>query len=329
MTRMFLVWLLGAAATTSASPAHAQLAGKVYRVGYLSSTSRAAETARLDGFRDGLRDLGYLEEENIVIEYRSAEGKSDRLTELAAELVRLKVDVIVTTGSPSTEAARHASRTIPIVMNLVGSPVPRFVASLAKPGGNITGLTQIAAELSGKRLELLKEGFPKILRVAVFDDAALTTEQLTGNMKETEAAAKVLGIKLQPFELKGPNPDLASAFKTATAQRVDALVILPGPTLSLHKQRVVELATKTRLPAIYGTSEFVELGGLMSYATDYVDLFRRSATYVDKILKGRTPADLPVEQPMKFDLVINLEAAKQMGLTVKPEMLARATRIIR
>jgi ABC-type uncharacterized transport system substrate-binding protein len=306
--------------------AEAQQPEKITRIGYLSPS---AELSRLDGFRGALRDLGYVEGKNIVIEYRSAEGKFDRLPDLAAELVRMKVDVIVATGSPGTEAARQASRTIPIVMNLVGDPVPRFVASLAKPGGNITGLTQLAPQLSGKRLELLKEAFPKIARVAVIDDAALTAEQLSGNSRETQATAEVLGIQLQSFEVKGPNPDLDGVFKAATRQRADALVMMPGPSLIQHKKRIVGLATKSRLPAIYATSEFVEVGGLMSYATDYVDLYRRAAVYVDKIIKGRKPYDLPVEQPTKFEFVINLKTAKQIGLAIQPNVLARADRVIR
>jgi ABC-type uncharacterized transport system substrate-binding protein len=309
--------------------AEAQQPGKVTRIGYLSAASPSAESLRLDGFRQALRDLGYVEGKNIVIEYRSAEGKLDRLPDLAAELVRVKVDVIVATGSPGTDAARQATRTIPIVMNLVGDPVPRFVASLAKPDANITGLTQIAPQLSGKRLELLKEAFPKISRVAVIDDAALTAEQLSGNWRETQATAKALVIKLQSLEVKGPNPDLDGVFRTATDQRADALVFMPGPSLIQHKKRVVDLATRSRLPAIYATSEFVEVGGLMSYAPDYVDLYRRAAAYVDKILKGRKPADLPVEQPKKFELVINLKTAKQIGLTIPPNVLARADKVIK
>jgi putative tryptophan/tyrosine transport system substrate-binding protein len=307
----------------------AQQQGKVPRLGHLSATSLSAESSRLDGFRQALRELGHIEGKNIVIEYRFAEGNFDRLPDLAAELVRIKVDVIVTTGSPATHAAQQATRTTPIVMTMVGSPVPRFVASLAKPGGNITGLTQITRELSGKRLELLKETFPKISRVTVFDDAALTAQQISGNLQETQMAADALGIKLQSLKLVGDNPDLDGAFKTATSQRADAVVILPGPSLVLHRKRIVELAAKTRLPAIYPTKEFVEAGGLMVYGVDPVDLYRRAAIYVDKILKGAKPADIPVEQPTKFELVINLKTAKQIGLTIPPNVLARADRVIR
>ena len=323
-----VIWLLATIllATTSVE---AQQQGKVYRIGYLSALSPSVDSSRLDGFRRGLRDLGYVDGKNIIIEYRYAEGKLDRLPDFAAELVRLKVDVIVTGGSPGTHAAQQATRTIPLVMTVVGDPVPRFAASLSKPGGNITGLTQIAPQLSGKRLELLKESFPKISRVAVFDDAALTAEQISGNLQETQRVAEALGIKLQSLEVRGPNPDLDAAFRTATSQRAGALVILPGPVLVLHKKRVVELAAESRLPAIYSTSEFVEAGGLMSYGPDFVDLYRRAATYVDKILKGRTPADLPVEQPMKFHFVVNLKTAKQIGLTIPPNVLVRADKVIR
>jgi putative ABC transport system substrate-binding protein len=273
--------------------------------------------------------LGYVDGKNIVIESRFAEGKHDRLPDLAAELVRLNVDVIVTGGSPATSAAQKATRTIPIVMTLVGDPVPRFVASLAKPGGNITGLTSMVPALSGKRVELLKEAFPKISRVTVFVDGALAAEQISESLQETQVAAGALGIKLHSLEVRGPNPDLDGAFRTATNERARALIILPGPVLFLHRKRVVELTAKSRLPTIYPTSEFVEVGGLMSYAPDFTDLYRRGAIYVDKILKGAKPVDLPVEQPTKFEFVINLKAAKQIGLTIQPNVLARADKVIR
>ena len=309
--------------------AQAQQQGKVPRIGYLSALSPSAEASRLDGFRQGLRDLRYVDEKSVVIESRFAEGKLDRLPDLVAELVRLKVDVIVTGGSPGTHAAQQATRTIPLVMTVIGDPVPRFVASLAKPGGNITGLTQISRELSGKRLELLKEAFPKISRVAVFDDAALTPQVKSGPLQETRMAAEAFGVKLQFLEVGGPNPDLDGAFRTVRSQRAGALIILPGPSLVVHRKRVVELAAKSRLPAIYPTSEFVEDGGLMFYGVDLVDLCRRAAVYVDKILKGVKPTDLPVEQPKKFELIINLKTAKQIGLTIPPNVLARANKVIR
>ena len=310
--------------------AEAQQAGTVYRIGYLSTQSPSADPARLDGFRKALRDLGYVEGKNIVIEYRFAEGKLDRLPDLAAELVRLKVDVMVTGGTPGTRAAQQATRTIPLVMTVVGDPIEAgFVAGLAKPGGNITGLTQMSPQLSGKRLELLKEAVPKVSRVAAFVDAALMAQQLFSSLQETQMAAAALGIKLQSLEIMGPNPDLDGAFRTATSQRAGALIVLGGPILELHRKRVVDLAAKSRLPAMYFNSQFVEAGGLMSYGPDLVDLFRRAATYVDKILKGRKPADLPVEQPMKFEFIINLKAAKQIGVTIPPNVLVRADKVIK
>ena len=298
---------------------------------YLSAVSQSAESSRLDGFRRALNDLGYAEGKNVVIEARFAEGKFDRFSDLAAEMVRLKVDVIVTGGGPGTRAAQQATKTIPLVMTLVGDPIAAgFVASLAKPGGNITGLIQIARELSGKRLELLKEAFPKIARVTVFVDAALTAEQLSAAaLQETQAAANASGIKLKSIEVGGPKLYLDGAFRTVTTQRADALVILPGPVLVGHRKRVVDLAAKARLPVMYPTAEFVEAGGLMSHAPDLIDLYRRAAIYVDKIFKGTKPADLPVEQPTKFEFIINLKTAKQIGLTIPPNVLARADRVIR
>jgi putative ABC transport system substrate-binding protein len=215
-------------------------------------------------------------------------------------------------------------------MTVVGDPIEAgFIASLANPGGNITGLTQISRELSGKRVELLKEAFPKISRVAVFVDPAVTAQQLSSLKQETQMAAKALGVKLHFLELGDPNPDLDGAFRTATSGRTDALIVLPGPVLLLHRKRIVELAGKSRLPAIYPHGEFVEDGGLMFYGPDFVDLYRRAATYVDKILKGRKPTDLPVEQPTKFEFIINLKAAKQIGLTIPPNLLVRADRVIK
>ncbi len=330
MSGKIFIWLLTAFFLATISLAEAQQQGKVPRIGYLSAVSPSAESSRLDAFRQGLRDLGYVDGKNIVIESRFAEGKLDRFPDLAAELVRLKVDVIVTGGSPGTHAAQQATRTIPLVMTLVGDPVPRFAASLAKPGGNITGLTQISPQLSGKRLELLKEAFPKISRVAVFVDGALAAQQqMSEVLQETQLAADGLGIKLLSLEIRGPNPDLDGAFRTATSERAGALIIPPGPVLILHRKRFLDLTAKSRLPAMYGDSEWTEAGGLMSYGTDYVDLYRRAAIYIDKILKGTKPADLPVEQPKKFELVINLKTAKQIGLTIPPNVLARADKVIR
>jgi putative ABC transport system substrate-binding protein len=325
-----LLWLATVLLLASVHLAEAQQQATAARIGYLSSQSRSAESSRLNGFRQVLRDLGHVEGKNIVIDYRFAEGKLDRLPGLAAELVRLKVELIVTGGSPATRAAQQASKTIPVIMTLVGDPVEAgFVAGLAKPGGNITGLTQISPQLNGKRLELLKEAFPKISNVAVFVDKELTAQMISRSLQETQIAAEALGIKLQSVELRGPNPDLDGAFKTATSRGAGALNVLAGPILYLHRKRVVEMAATNRFPAIYPHPEFAEDGGLMFYGPEFVDLFRRAAIYVDKILKGAKPADLPVEQPTKFELVINLKTAKQIGLTIPPNVLARADRVIR
>jgi putative tryptophan/tyrosine transport system substrate-binding protein len=311
--------------------AEAQQPGKIPRIGYLSAQSLSAESSRLDGFRQALRELGYVEGKSIIIEYRFVEGKLDRLPGVAAELVQLKVDMIVATGSPSTRAAQQATRTVPVVMTVVGDPIEAgFVTSLANPGGNITGLTQISPQLSGKRLELLKEAFPKISRVAVFVDGALALQrQVSQVLQETQVAADALRVKLLSVEVRGPNPDLDGAFRTATGQRAGALIVPPGPTLILHRKRFVDLTVKSRLPAMYGDSEWPEAGGLMSYGTDYIDLYRRAATYVDKIVKGTKPADLPVQQPTKFEFVINLKAAKQIGLTIPQSVLFRADKVIK
>jgi putative ABC transport system substrate-binding protein len=312
-------------------PAHAQQPTKVPRIGYLSAQSPSAESSRLDGLRQALRELGYVAGKNFIFENRFVEGKLERLPDLAAELVRLKVDVIVTTGSPSTRAAQQATQTIPVVMTVVGDPIEAgFVASLAKPGGNITGLTQISPQLSGKRLELLKESFPKISRVALFVDGALTVQrQASQVLQETQAAADALGVKLVSLKIQGPGADLEEAFKALTSQRAGALIIPPGPSLILHRKRFVYLTAKSRLPAMYGDSEWPDSGGLMSYGPDYIDIYHRAGVYVDKILKGAKPADLPVEQPTKFELVINLKTARQIGLTIPQSVLYRADRVIK
>ncbi len=316
-----VVTLLGWAAM-----AEAQQAKKVPRIGYLSLRPPGPFPSR-EAFRQGLRDLGYAEGQNIVIEYRQAADRVDQLRAFAAELVNLKVEVIVTSGSQATRAAKEATSSIPIVMTSSSDPVGTgFVASLARPGGNITGLSLLSPDLSGKRLELLKEIVVGISRAAVLwnpDDppAALS-------LKETEAAAQALGIKLQPLEVREPN-DFDSAFISATKGRTGALIILPAPIMGTHAGRIADLALRSRLPAISYASEFPEAGGLMSYGANLSDLYRRAATYVDKILKGRKPADLPVEQPMKFELIINLKTAKQIGLTIPPNVLVRADKVIK
>jgi putative ABC transport system substrate-binding protein len=305
-------------------PVWAQQPAKVPRIGYLTATSLV--TARTEAFRDGLRELGYVEGKNIVIEWRSAEGNSDRERALAAELVRLKVDIIVSGGSSSTRLVKEATSTIPIVMAQVGDPVGSgFVASLARPGGNITGLSTQAPELGGKRLELLKEIVPKLSRVAVLGDR--NSPGYDPQKREIEVAAPALGLKLQIVE-SGPK-DLESAFSTITKERAGALIVLQGPLTGSYRKQIVEFAVKSRLLTTYPESEFVEIGGLMSYGTSVADLYRRAAVYVDKILKGAKPADLPVEQPKKFEFIINLKAAKQIGLTIPPNVLVRADKVIK
>ena len=308
--------------------AQAQQAMKVPRIGFLSAASPSAISARTEAFRQGLREVGYVEGKNIIIEWRSAEGKIDRLSEITAELVRLKVDVIVTGGPIPTRAAKEATVTLPIVMAFDIDPVGLgFIASLARPGGNITGLSTLAPEISGKRLELLKEIVPKLSRVAVFG-----TSTFPGNaqaLKETERAAGALAVQLQYLDLRG-SKDFETAFRGAAKGRADGVLMLVwGVALDPHRKQLVELAAKSRLPAIYADREHVEAGGLMSYGVSITDSFRRAATYVDKILKGRKPADLPVEQPKKFEFIINLKAAKQIGLTIPPNVLARADKVIK
>jgi len=283
--------------------------------------------ARTEAFRQGLRELGYVEGNNILIEWRFAEGKADRLPSLAAELVRLKVEVIVTSGPTVTRSAKEANVTVAIVMTFDNDPVGTgFVASLGRPGGNITGLSSLAVDISGKQVELLKEIVPKLSRVAV-----LGTSTNPGNaqvIKETELAARALAVNLQYLDVRGPK-DLETAFRAASKGRADAALVLAGPVLVINRKQVLDLAIRNRLPAKYYRSEFVEDGGLMTYGVSNTDLSRRAATYVDKILKGAKPADLPVEQPKKFEFIINLKAAKQIGLTIPPNVLARADRVIR
>ena len=300
---------------------------KIPRIGYLTGNSPSTNAARIEAFRQGLRELGYVEGKNIIIEWRYSEGKADRLPALAAELVRVKVEVIVTTGPGPTRAAKEATTTIPIVMAQDPDPVGNgFVASLARPGGNITGLATLAPEISGKQLELLKETVSRLSRVAVLGTS--TRPGNAQNLKETELAAGAFGVKLQYLDVLIPK-DLETAFRAASKGRVDGVLVLQTPLLTSHRTQVVDLAVKNRLPAIYATAEWVEDGGFMSYAASGTDLFRRSATYVDKILKGAKPADLPVEQPKKFELIINLKAAKQIGLTIPPNVLARADKVIK
>jgi ABC-type uncharacterized transport system substrate-binding protein len=309
------------------SSVEAQQQKKIPRIGFLGAASASANSARLKAFEQGLRELGYVEGKNIVIEYRYADGKFDRLPALAAELVALKVDAIVSGGASATGPAKEATATIPIIMTGDNDPVEAgFVATLARPGGNVTGLSTLTNELSGKRLELLKEIVPRLSRVAV-----MGVPNTPGNeqaLKDTELAAKALRVRVQSIDVVGRN-DIETAFRDAGNGNADAVLLLGGSVFVLHRKQIAALSVKSRLPTIHYRQEFVEDGGLMSYATSLADLCRRAATYVDKILKGAKPADLPVEQPKKFELVINLKTAKQIGLTIPPNVLARADRVIR
>ncbi|HSE89731.1 MAG TPA: ABC transporter substrate-binding protein [Candidatus Binatia bacterium] len=307
--------------------AEAQQPKKVPRIGFLSGQSLSTISTRTEAFRQGLRELGYMEGKNIVIDWRFAEGKLDRLPALAAELVRLKVDVIVTSGLGSTRPANEATNTIPIVMTQDPDPVGNgFVASLARPGRNITGLSTLSPELSGKRLELLKEVIPKLSRVAVLGTS--TNASTAQMLRETELAAGAFGVKIQYLDVRGPK-DIEAAFRAASKERTDALLLLGGPVLASQRTQIADLVAKSRLPAIYESGLEVEAGALMAYGVNRTDLARRAATYVDKILKGAKPGDLPVEQPIKFELVINLKTAKQIGLTIPPNVLARADKVIK
>jgi putative tryptophan/tyrosine transport system substrate-binding protein len=309
------------------SPTHAQQLAKMPRIAYLAGASPSAIAPRTEAFRQCLSELGYVEGKNIVIEFRYAEEKPDRLPALAADLVRLKVDVIVTAGGTSTRVAKEATATIPIVMAQDNDPVGNgFIVSLARPGGNITGLATLAPEISGKRLELLKEIVPKLSRVAVLGTS--TNPGDAQALKEAELAAREFRLQLQHLDVRKPE-DIDTTFQAAGKGRADAVLALVSVVLNSYRIKVVELAAKSRLPAIYPIIDFVEAGGLMSYGVSFIDLHRRAATYVDKILKGAKAADLPVEQPTKFEFVINLKAAKQIGLTIPPNVLARADRVIK
>src|SRR5262245_32910123 len=304
--------------------AQAQQPAKVHKVGVLRADSPPNLSA--ETFQQAMRDLGYVEGKNIFIEYRYAEGKVDRLPNLAEELVRLNVDVIWALG-PAVSPAKNATKTIPIVITHVSDPVGSgLVASLARPGGNITGLSGFAQELGGKRLELLKEVILKLSRVAVFGNPI--TQANAQSLREMERVAGEFGVKLQYLEVRSPN-EIEPALLAASKGRAQAVLINRTPVTAIHYARIAELAIKNRVPTMYADREFVEAGGLMSYGPDYIFMYRRVAVYVDKILKGTKPADLPVEQPMKFELVINLKTAKQIGLTIPPNLLARADKVIK
>ena len=306
---------------------HAQQPTKIPRIGLLFTATPSAAAARIEAFRQGLRELGYVEGKNILIEQRYAEGQLNHMNELAAELVRLKVDVIVTIGPAATRPAKEATTAIPIVMGVDDDPVGNgFVASLARPGGNITGLASLAPEIGGKQLELLKEIVPRLSRVAV-----LGTSTQPGNaqsLREAEVAAQALAVKLQYLDVLSPK-DIEPVFRTASNGRAEAVLVLRASIFFSHRKQIVDLAAKRQLPAMYYTTEYVEEGGLMTYGVSITDLFRRAATYVDKILKGAKPAELPIEQPTKFELVVNLKTAKRIGLTIPPNVLARADKVIK
>ena len=327
MKAKILVYAFPALILTTIHLVEAQQPTKVARIGFLIAASRSAIMARTEAFQQGLRELGYVDGKNIVIEWRSSEGQLDRLSELATELVRLKVDVIVTTGSGVTRAAKEATVTIPIVMVQDNDPVGNgFVASLARPGGNITGLAILAPEISGKQVELLKETVPKLSRLAVLGTS--NSPGIAQALKETELAAGGFGVKIQYLDVRD-SKDLETAFRAASKGRADAVLVLPGAVLNSQRKQITDLAAKSRLPAIFPFPEYVEAGGLMSYGASFTDLYRRAATYVDKILKGTKPADLPVEQPMKFEFIINLKTAKLIGLTIPQSVLYRADKVIK
>jgi putative ABC transport system substrate-binding protein len=330
MGRKMLAVVLTILFLAAVDPAQAQQPKKVSRIGYLSTTDAATESTRAEPIWRALRELGYIEGQNIAIEYRYAEGKQDRLPELAAELVRLKVDIIVVAGGGNwVQATKNATKTIPIVMVGVGvDPVKAGLAeSLARPGGNVTGVTNLTGELGGKRLELLKEAVPKLARVAVLYDPATQASVL--EVKDLlPVAARALKLTVQSWEVRDAT-GFEKVFAALSKQRPDGLYVGGGRLMNDNKKGIVGLALKSRLPAMYVRREFVDAGGLMSYGADITDSYRRVAYYVDRILKGAKPADLPVEQPTKFELVINLKTAKQIGLTIPPEVLARASRLIK
>jgi putative ABC transport system substrate-binding protein len=322
--------LLTTVLLTTVASAHAQQPAKIHRIGYVSGTGNASSQGPyVEALRQGLRDLGYIEGKNFVIEYRGAEGKGDRIPSLVNELVQLQVDVLVVPTSRSAiRAAKQATKTIPIVMVALEDPVATgLVDSLARPGGNITGLATLQRDLSGKRLELLAEVVPRISRVGILRDADSSASAL--NFKEYETVARELKIQLQSLEVRRPNPDLEGAFQAAAKGGSRAVITITTTLLFRNSKRIADLAIKHRLPSMYEGRTWVEAGGLMSYSANDVEVFRRVATYVDKILKGAKPADLPVEQPTKYEMAVNLKTAKQIGLTISQSVLYRADRVIK
>jgi putative ABC transport system substrate-binding protein len=320
------LWLLATLFLANVSLADAQQAGKIFRIGFLDTSTASGSAVLVDAFRQEMRKLGWIEGKNLTIEYRFAEQKPERLPDLAVDLVRLKVGLIVVSGTPPALAAKNATTTIPIVMANVADPVGQgLVASLARPGGNVTGNSGLAFELDTKRLEILKDVVPKLARVGFLRLPSGTDSQV----KEIRPAAVALRLKLEEIETQPDAKGLESAFQTAKQKQVGAIMTTVSRIFFAERKRIVELAVKYRLPAIYFQKEFVDEGGLMSYGADYVDLYRRTAVYVDKILKGAKPADLPVQQATKFEFVINLKAAKQIGLIIPPDVLARANKVIK
>ena len=330
MQKIIVLFTLATFIVASVPIAEAQQPKKVPRIGYLSSGDPARESTRSEAIRLALRERGYIEGQNIATEYRYSEGKLDRAPELAAELVRLKVDIIVVAGgSEWIRAAQNATKTIPIVMTGTGrDPIEAgLVESLARPGGNVTGITNLSVELGGKRLELLKEAVPKVARVAVLYNPAIPSSVL--EVKEVlPVAARALGLTLQPWEVRGTD-GFERVFAGLNKQRPDGLYVFPGPQMLANRKRIADFALKSRLPSMYVSRGYVEAGGLMSYGADLADSYRRVAYFVDRILKGAKSADLPVEQPTKFEFIINLKTAQQIGLTIPPEVLARANKLIK
>jgi putative ABC transport system substrate-binding protein len=302
----------------------AQQAGKIYRIGILETVPAAENAANLDALRKGLRELGYVEGRNLIIEYRSADGRAERFPDLAAELVRLKVDLIVTRGTPAARAAKNATETIPVVMATMGDP-RAIVGSFARPGGNVTGVTTFSTELTAKRIELLKELVPNLSRVALLHN--MGNPAVPPEWEETKVAARSLGLQAELLDVRA-EADLHRAFETAVQHHVDALVIGADGLIQAHQQEIVNLVARSRLPAVYPAREFVNAGGLIAYAVNYPDLYFRFARYVDKIFKGSNPGELPVEQPSKFELVINIKTAKTLGLTIPQSLLLRADELI-
>jgi putative tryptophan/tyrosine transport system substrate-binding protein len=329
MKRRITVFALSALLLALCSSVNAQQAGKIFRIGFLDPSTASGMAVLINAFRQEMSKLGWIEGKNITIEYRFAEQKRERIPELATDLVRLKVDLIVVASTASALAAKSATTTIPIVMASIADPVGAgLVASLAQPGGNVTGLSALNPELNTKRLEILKDAVPKLARVGFLRQvgAGIAIEL---QLKELRPAAQALKLKLEEIETQFDAKDLESAFQTAKQKQVNAIMTQTNPRFFTERKRIVELASKYRLPAIYFRKEFADEGGLMSYGDDYADLYRRAAVYVDKILKGAKPADLPVQQATKFEFVINLKAAKQIGLTLSPEFLSRANQVIK